>query len=541
MSDPPHTATDPTLGADLSGRTIGGYRVLRRLGQGAMAEVYLAEQVSLARQVAFKVLRPNLATDATYVQRFDQEARAAAQLVHANIVQIFEVGCVDGVHFIAQEYVQGSNLADVLARQSPPTLARSLAIMRQVAAALDKAAQAGIVHRDIKPENIMLAAGGEVKVADFGLARVYSQETTSNLTQIGVIMGTPLYMSPEQVEGRPLDPRSDVYSLGVTAYQTLVGEPPFRGETALGIAVQHLKNPPPRLENLRPDLPASVCRIVHKMLEKDPDDRYETARELLRELRAVSLELFPDDAGDELDAWTSEELAGTIATRREATQRLAEAMKTTAMPAVHRQRAAWRWVALAAACFAGGSALAYGLRPRPLITAQASDEQIRRYDTAAQQYFHAMMLDSEGAWKSVGEYFPNEEQYTLPAKQGLARLYLRELDFEPALVIFDEFAQMSNVETQYKAFGLAGQAVVLNRLGEYRESAAKLAELFPFLSTAQLDSDMSALVRITYQQDRQALAETQSNRQWEEWEEWSKKMAPLAEAAESESAPPASP
>ncbi len=277
------------------------------------------------------------------------------------------------------------------------------------------------------------------------------------------------------------------------------------------------------------------------MLEKDPNDRYETPRELLRELRAVSLELFPDDAGEELDAWTSDELAGTMATRREATQRLAAAMKTTAMPAVRRQRAAWRWAWLGALCFVGGAALAYALRPRPLITAEATDELVRRYDTAAQQYFHAMMLDSEGAWKCVGDYFPNEKLYTLPAKQGLARLYLRELDFEPALAIFDEFAQMSNVETQYKAFGLAGQAVVLNRLGKYRESAAKLAELFPLLSTAQLDSDMSALVRLTYQQDRQALAETQSNRQWEEWEEWSKKTAPPAETAAGQTAPPASP
>ncbi|MEX2113361.1 MAG: serine/threonine-protein kinase [Pirellulales bacterium] len=538
MSDPPHTATDPSLGADLSGRTIGGYRLLRRLGQGAMAEVYLAEQMSLGRQVAFKVLRPNLATDATYVQRFDQEARAAAQLVHANIVQIFEVGCVDSVHFIAQEYVQGSNLADVLTRRAPPTLARSLAILRQVAAALDKAAQAGIVHRDIKPENIMLAAGGEVKVADFGLARVYTQDAAAtNLTQIGITMGTPLYMSPEQVEGRSLDPRSDIYSLGVTAYQTLVGEPPFRGETALGIAVQHLKSQPPRLENRRPDLPASVCRIVHKMLEKDPNNRYGTPRELLRELRAVSIELFPDDASGELEAWTSDELAGTIATRREATERLAAAMRTTAMPAVRRRRAVWGWTGLALTCFAAGTALAFALRPQPLITPEAEVEQIRRFDTAAQQYFHAMMLsDSESAWKSVAEYFPNEKLYTLPAKQGLARLYLRELDFEPALAIFNAFAEMSNVETQYKAFGLAGQAVVLNRLGKYRESAAKLAELYPLLSTARLDGDMSALVRLTYQQNRKALGETQSNRQWDEWFE---KTAPPTEGIESEQAQPA--
>ncbi len=173
-----------------------------------------------------------------------------------------------------------------------------------------------------------------------------------------------------------------------------------------------------------------------------------------------------------------------------------------------------------------------------MITAEATDEQVRRYDTAAQQYFHAMMLDSEGAWKSVGEYFPNEKLYSLPAKQGLARLYLRELDFGPALAIFDEFARMSNVETQYKAFGLAGQAVVLNRLGKYRESAGKLAELFPLLGTAKLDSDMSALVRLTYQQNRQALGETQSDQKWNAWFE---KTAPPAEAAASEPAPPANP
>ena len=142
-----------------------------------MAEVYLATQLSLGRQVAVKVLKSNLAHDATYVQRFHQEARAAAALVHANIVQIHEVGNAGGVHFIAQEYVQGVNLAELLARRGSPELARVLDIARQVAAALNKAAEQGIVHRDIKPENIMLAASGEVKVADFGLARLYGQET----------------------------------------------------------------------------------------------------------------------------------------------------------------------------------------------------------------------------------------------------------------------------------------------------------------------------------------------------------------------------
>ncbi|MGD9721513.1 MAG: serine/threonine-protein kinase [Pirellulales bacterium] len=516
MSNPPSSAANASHDADLSGRQIGGYRLLRRLGQGAMAEVYLAEQVSLGRQVAFKVLRANLAGDATYVARFDQEARAAAQLVNANIVQIYEVGRVDGVHFIAQEYVQGSNLAEQLTRRGPLKLARSIAILRQVAAALDKAAQHGIVHRDIKPENIMLAATGEVKVADFGLARLYSQDAVANnLTQIGVTMGTPLYMSPEQVEGRALDPRSDIYSLGVTAYQMLAGEPPFRGETALGIAVQHLKTPPARLENIRPDLPASVCRVVHRMLAKDPRERYATPRDLLRELRAVSLELFPEEAGEELEDWGPDELAGTLEARRQATERLAVAMQTTAMPALRRRRNLWRWAALAAACFLMGIALAYTLRPQPLVTPEVESETVPRYDSAAQQYLYAMMVNNEAAWKSVPQYFGDDKRYALPAKQGLARLYLEELDFGPALEIFNEFAAMSNVEEQYRAFGLAGQAAVLNRLGKYSESASKLAELFPLRD--RLDRNMRSLVELTIARNRARLGDTAASKNWAEW------------------------
>jgi serine/threonine-protein kinase len=530
MSDATHSATQSPKEADLSGRQIAGYRLLRRLGQGAMAEVYLAEQVSLGRQVAFKVLRSNLATDATYVQRFDQEARAAAQLVHANIVQIYEVGCVDSVHFIAQEYVQGVNLAELLARRGPPKLARSLAILRQVAAALDKAAQHGIVHRDIKPENIMLAASGEVKVADFGLARLYSQDTATNLTQIGVTMGTPLYMSPEQVEGRPLDPRSDIYSLGVTGYQMLRGEPPFGGETALAIAVQHLKSQPARLETVRPDLPASVCRIVHKMLAKDPGDRYATPRDLFRELRTVSLELFPDEPAEDAEAW---EVSDALEARRHSTQRLAAAMKTMAMPAVSRRRALWRWAWAAALCFLIGGGLAFAVRPRPLVTAVDQDEIIPPYETAAEQYFYAVMLNTEAAWKSVPQYFPNDKTYVRPAKQQLAMLYLREFDFESAMEIFSEFAQMSNVEEQYRAFGLAGQAVVLNRLGKYRESAARLTALLPLRD--KLRGEMRLLVAPTLRSNRKALGESQPSQPWEEWFE---KSTPQGESPATPAAEP---
>ena len=185
--------------------------------------MYLAEQGSLRRQVAFKVLREALAKEEHYVRRFHNEAQAAAALVHANIVQIYEVGCLEGVHFIAQEYVAGKNLMQLLVRRGPLDIKLAVNILRQVAAALHRAGLRGVTHRDIKPENILLTSAGEVKVADFGLARVTSSDGKVDLTQVGVTMGTPLFMSPEQIEGGSIDPRSDLYSLGVTAYQMLTG------------------------------------------------------------------------------------------------------------------------------------------------------------------------------------------------------------------------------------------------------------------------------------------------------------------------------
>jgi eukaryotic-like serine/threonine-protein kinase len=493
MSDSTHPATDTTsLDADLSGRLLGGYRLLRRLGKGAMAEVYLAEQISLGRQVAIKVLRSNLATDATYVERFQQEARAAARLIHANIVQIYEVGFADGFHFISQEYVQGVNLAELMARRGPPELARMLAICRQVAAALNKAAEHGIVHRDIKPENIMLAAGGDVKVADFGLARLYNRDEANNLTQVGVTMGTPLYMSPEQVEGKPLDARSDIYSLGVTSYEMLTGEPPFRGETALSVAVQHLHTQPQRLENIRADVPSAVCRIVHTMLEKEPGNRYPTPRQLLGELRAVSIELFQDDPGESADGW-HDDLLSTVEARRQATERLAVAMQTTAMPTL-RRRGAWGWSLLILACLFVGAGASWALRPRLLITAVPEDPTaIPKQETAESQYLYAMMLgDSPAAWKSVPYYFDAENIYARRAKQQLGLLYLRDHEYQRAMKVFDEFAAYNDAEVQFKAFGLAGQAVVLDRENRLNEMADKLAQLYPL--RGELDGEMRVLV-----------------------------------------------
>lgn len=282
---PAATAAEVALAdADLTGKTIGDFRVLRRLGQGGMGQVYLAEQTSLKRNVALKIMRSELAASPTALERFRREAEAVARVTHANIVQVHAFGAANGLHYMALEYVDGKNLREYLAKKGPPDLLLALSIMRQAAAALGCAAESGIVHRDIKPENILLTRKGEVKVADFGLSRGFGDAQGANLTQTGITMGTPLYMSPEQVQGKDVDPRTDIYSLGVSCYHMLAGEPPFRGQSAIEVAIQHVQNQPMPLEQLRPDLPIELCQIVHKMMAKAPDQRFPTARELLKAL-----------------------------------------------------------------------------------------------------------------------------------------------------------------------------------------------------------------------------------------------------------------
>ena len=505
--------TDTVSSADLTGRQLGGFLLLRRLGRGAMAEVYLAEQASLRRQVAVKVLKSQLATDGNYVKRFHQEAQAAASFVHSNVVQIHEVGCVDGLHYIAQEYVQGQNLRELLARRGPPDLKLALAILRQTAAALHQAALRGIVHRDIKPENIMLSRSGEVKVADFGLARVTRDGAALTLTEIGVTMGTPLYMSPEQVEGRPLDPRSDIYSLGVTCYHMLAGTPPFRGDTALSVAVQHLRSQPERLENQRRDLPPALCRIVHRMLAKDPAERYQTALEILRDARSIRVEGAEDDplaGGDELD---NAELAATVNGRMAATDRLGTLMKTARAP---RRGRRWPLAALPLAALAVGVLLAWTARGRHMLAdAAAAPTHIPKRSSAEAQYLYAELSpDPELAYRAVLEHFGQDDYYVHRAEQQLALLYLLRNDYESAKRSFARLAQCDAVlDEPFYAFGLAGQAVVASLEKRPSESARKLEEMWPHRSV--LDPAMNRLVFETARENVPANLENP-----DEWRDW---------------------
>ncbi|MCI0680888.1 MAG: serine/threonine protein kinase [Gemmataceae bacterium] len=279
------TAAAPSPEPDLTGQTFGDFRIMRRLGQGGMGQVYLAEQISLKRHVALKFLKADLAANEVSLRRFKQEAESVARVTHANIVQIYAIAETAGQHYMALEYVEGKNLREFLEKRGTPDVLLGLRIMTQVAAALQRANEHGIVHRDIKPENILLTRTFEVKVADFGLSRCFGEQQAVHLTQSNVTMGTPLYMSPEQVEGkRTIDHRSDIYSFGVTCYHMFAGHPPFRGTSPFEVAVQHVQKEPEPLAEIRPDLPADLCTIIHKMMAKQPEARYQTAREILRDV-----------------------------------------------------------------------------------------------------------------------------------------------------------------------------------------------------------------------------------------------------------------
>ena len=295
-----------------SGLTLSNdFKLQRRLGEGGMGQVYLAEQLSLKRRVAVKLLRSELATDEISRRRFETEAKAVAQLNHPNIVQVYAVGEQQGLLYMALEYVDGWTLKDFLQRKGPPDLPVGLSIMRQVAAALTRAAEVGVIHRDIKPENILMTRKVEVKVTDFGLSRIIGQGQGLNLTQTGTAMGTPLYMSPEQVMGQALDPRTDLYSFGATCYHLLSGQPPFTSESAMAVGIKHVQEEPVPIQSLRPDLPDDLCQLVHRLMAKNPTDRYQTAREVLKDLKRLTERIMGSGSSN-----PSEPLGGAISSTK---------------------------------------------------------------------------------------------------------------------------------------------------------------------------------------------------------------------------------
>ena len=277
-----------------AGTRLGRYEIRSALGAGGMGQVYLAEDTELGRRVALKVLPSDMMADDAARKRLLREARAAATLDHPHICSVYEVGEADGRRFIAMQFVDGETL-DVRVKRATLSADEAIAIAADVADALADAHAHGVIHRDIKPSNVMLTARGQAVVVDFGLAKAAlgsedardDAATASVLSTPGAVMGTVPYMSPEQVRGEPLDGRSDIFSLGVVLYELLSGQRPFADKSAGAIASAILTREPPPLSRLVPDLPAELERIVAKALRKDPDARYQTAKDLLIELRAL--------------------------------------------------------------------------------------------------------------------------------------------------------------------------------------------------------------------------------------------------------------
>ncbi len=264
---------------------IQGYTLQKKLGEGGMGAVYLARQISMDRNVAIKILSRSLSKDKIFIERFHREARASAVLNHRNIVSGIDVGESNGYHYFVMEYIQGKTV-DSMLDHGPLTEKKALEIIYEIASALDHAHQSHFVHRDIKPENIMVTTSGEIKLLDFGLAKQLS-EKSSQLTQENTTFGTPYYISPEQATGEPVDIRADIYSLGATLFHLVTGSPPFRGNSSLVIMGKHLNEPIPDPKELSPKLSGACANLIFRMMEKKPDKRFQTPKELLDFLNTI--------------------------------------------------------------------------------------------------------------------------------------------------------------------------------------------------------------------------------------------------------------
>jgi len=278
-------------GGMLVKKQIGGYKLIRRIGEGGMGEVYLAEQLTMHRTVALKILHGKWADDEEFRKRFLLEARAAGKLSHQNLIQVFDVNKYQGLYYFSMEYIDGVTVDDLIRHEGPLNVEKIIDLIMQVCQALKYLQVHDIVHRDIKPANIMVTKDGQVKLGDFGFIQsVFDAE----LMQEGTTIGTPDYISPEQARGeRNLDVRSDIYSLGATLFHMLTGKTLFSGSCSK-VMRDHIETVPPKIEDLRKDLPKDLVRIVRKMMEKLPIDRYQSPDEIIKDLEMLKIDVAAD-------------------------------------------------------------------------------------------------------------------------------------------------------------------------------------------------------------------------------------------------------
>ncbi|MCR8962315.1 Stk1 family PASTA domain-containing Ser/Thr kinase [Brevibacillus halotolerans] len=266
----------------MQGQRLGGrYQLEEVIGGGGMAIVYKARDLVLNRIVAVKLLRPQFGTDEDFVERFRREAQAVASLSHHNIVNVYDVGQDDDIHYMVMEYIEGSTLKEIITAQGGMLMSEAVRIAMQVCDALDHAHQNQIIHRDIKPHNIMIGTNGRVKVTDFGIARAVTSQT---ITQTGSVLGSVHYFSPEQARGGITAEKSDIYSLGIVLYEMVTGTLPFSGDSPITVALKHLQDPLPEPRKLNPAIPQSLENVIIRALAKDPFQRYKSAREMYEDL-----------------------------------------------------------------------------------------------------------------------------------------------------------------------------------------------------------------------------------------------------------------
>lgn len=467
--------TERTPGS-LIGSRLGDYQVLRKLGRGGMADVFAARQLSLGRDVALKVLRSEYARDKDYVERFRREARAAAKLNHPNIVQVYEVGSVDSVFYIAQELIDGGNLRQRLEDQGAIGAEEAIELLVGVASALELAAEAGITHRDIKPENIMRSTRGIIKVADFGLARISTDMSASqtSLTQAGLTLGTPRYMSPEQVQGHAVDARSDLYSLGVTMYHLLAGRPPFEADDPLALALMQLQETPTPLDRARakrapdgqPDLPEWLIAVVTRLMNKSPQDRFQSPSELLDAVHNEAAISTISGLGVGTAAATIRLQRAADESRRVTMRRRMQFLAGVLLPLLITLYAGWRFEAL------GGPSVSRLLNPETV----AGEESVQ------EQYLKAVDRNDEAGWRAVSQYFPPETGtinagYHAKSRIQLAAMFASQGRYEEAEEVLSELLRHPSLDSVYRTIALARRCINLEQWEKNNEAAEVRREL----------------------------------------------------------------
>jgi len=440
----------------LAGQKIGPFNIARLLGHGGMGEVYEALDEVLDRHVALKVLRSNLARDPGFVERFLREARAAARLNHPNIVQIYAVGDIAGLYYISMEYIRGATVAQFIKRLGRLEVGQALRVTRHAAQALADAHQKGIVHRDIKPANLMVDQIGRVKVMDFGLAK--QMDTTQVISGDGFTVGTPYYMAPEQIEGDQAGPRSDLYSLGVTLFEMLAGQPPFVGGSLPSLLQRVLSEPFPDVRTIRPDVPPDVGRIVTRLTAKRPEARYASAETVIADVHKAheALQKTMQEAGDSFGLNIDPAALGADS---------GQGLRDKSSPhQTGSQKKSWRWIALATLCNVGLWAVSFLCFPSPAKSNRAI-EFLDRGMPAIEALAEADRMERES---------PTEENRRIESeiRQRLlaeAQAVFQESTFKPTPFVraYADLARAAQInpvpelldlklkfETQWKEYGL---------------------------------------------------------------------------------------